>query len=179
MKQTIDNVIGKTFGLLEVERFSHRDFNQNAYMLCRCLCGKETKVRLALLPHTNSCGCTRAEKGKKRKVHGDAGTAFYKKWCSMRERCKPGFSGYGARYYVGKGIEVCKRWDIYQNFKEDMYMAYLEHCREYGATNTTLDRINSDENYLLDNCQWATWMVQAKERRMSGVQILNMPLGEQ
>jgi hypothetical protein len=75
----------------------------------------------------------------------------------MRARCyRPGAGGY--RLYGGRGITVCERWRVsFGAFLGDM------GPRPDG---TTLDRINSDGHYEPGNCRWATWDVQAKNRRI-------------
>jgi len=73
----------------------------------------------------------------------------------MRKRCTPGdrdFQKWGAR-----GISVCDRWQIFENFLADMgFRPSSEH---------SLDRIDNAGNYEPSNCRWATWKVQAANRR--------------
>jgi len=80
---------------------------------------------------------------------------LYTTWVNMRARCRnPNNSNY--KYYGGRGIKVCDRWDIFQNFLDDMGQ------RPRG---TTLDRINNEGNYEPENCRWETQRVQLNNTR--------------
>lgn len=64
----------------------------------------------------------------------------------MKERClNPKHKAYKA--YGGRGITVCKRWLVFENFLEDMGE------RPEGKT---LDRKDNDKGYTKSNCRWAT-----------------------
>lgn len=96
-------------------------------------------------------------------THGDSLEVFYRKWRSIKARCKnkkfPSYKRYG-----GRGIKICDRWLKYENFKEDMYKSYLEHAKLYGKDNTTIERINNDGNYCKENCKWITWKEQYENK---------------
>jgi len=87
--------------------------------------------------------------------HGQSGTRFYQIWCAMKQRC---FYPKNNRFknYGGRGIIICKEWLVFQNFFNDMYQGYQAHCKEYGESNTSIDRINSQDNYTKNNCIWNT-----------------------
>lgn len=88
---------------------------------------------------------------------------FYKAYYGARSRCRnpkaPNYYKYGA-----KGIAF--EWDTFEEFKRDMYEPYLEHIKEHGIKNTTIDRIDSSKNYNKDNCRWATYQVQNLNRKV-------------
>ena len=73
----------------------------------------------------------------------------------MIARCyRPSCSSYVD--YGGRGITVCEKWKKFTGFLEDMGI------RPEGMS---IDRWNSDGNYELDNCRWATRKEQQNNQR--------------
>jgi len=78
----------------------------------------------------------------------------------MLRRCH-NESAWQWKYYGGRGITVCDRWNpaaggSFENFIADM--------GERESTNLSLDRIDNDGNYEPGNCRWATRNEQRRNR---------------
>lgn len=79
----------------------------------------------------------------------------YSTWKAMRRRCNnPNTLDW--KYYGERGIKVCKRWDIFDNFIKDM---------GEKPEGMSLDRIDSDKDYSPANCKWSEAKTQSRNRR--------------
>ena len=169
------DLTGKKFGRLTViKRSNKKSKNGSVLWECKCECGNQSCVSSQSLKsgRTVSCGCYGKEirkqgtikANKERAKHGMYGTRFYRKWDGMKGRCnRENHSNYEA--YGGRGIQVCDKWNTFEGFYEDMYESYIEHCKLYGEDNTTIERIDVDGNYCKENCTWATWKEQYKNKQ--------------
>ena len=149
-------IINKKFNRLTTLNKVKAHNKSSSFWLCRCDCGKIVEVSLSHLKngHTKSCGCYRNEKiALVNYKHGYSNKSkTYKTWKLMRQRCN-NKNATNAKWYHDKGIKVCPRWDSYVNFLSDM---------GEKPVGKTIDRINSDKDYSVDNCRWATPTEQAE-----------------
>lgn len=142
---TLDkSIIGKIFGRLTVlDEHRRRPDSRTTQWLCKCECETTLWVdRPKLLNgHTSSCGCLTSTLG------GLSNHPTYKVWWGMKERCyKPEYNN-SYHNYGGRGIKISDEWLDFRNF----YNWSMSNGYEEGLT---IDRIDPDEDYSAENCQW-------------------------
>lgn len=144
---------GKRFGRFIVISQNGK-IGKKKLWICQCDCGEKVTRRKDDLVRgrSRSCGCLRRDTNS---THRKSKTREYRIWSSMIQRCKnPNTKSH--KNYGNRGIKVCDRWMKFENFLEDMGIAPAE---------TTLDRIDNDKGYYLDNCRWATRKEQMRNKR--------------
>jgi len=162
---TLQDLTGKRFNrLVAISRAGHK-CGRTAW-LCKCDCGNEviTTTHSLNSKGTQSCGCYNRDNGRKKRIHGKTKDPIYRIWSGMRGRCKnPTVMGY--KNYGGRGIQVCERWDDFQNFFHDMGPTY-----EKGLS---IDRIDNNGNYEPSNCKWSDRFEQSNNRRNNRVYTID------
>jgi len=155
-------MIGQKFNRLLIESEAKRSKWNDRRFNCICDCGNTTVVSYGHLKRgtTQSCGCLQKEKAKSINTkHGLAVRKqkhpLYSIWTAMRARCNnKNHKDYPQ--YGGRGITVCKEWDSFQQFIEDMG----ERPKNYS-----IDRINNEKGYSRDNCKWSSSKDQQNNKR--------------
>lgn len=148
---------------LEIVKYS----NNGAIWKCECECGKNSDVLATNLisGHTKSCGCLASEITKKifTKESRVKDNPLYSTWIAMKGRCKnkknPAYKDYG-----GRGIDVCERWD---SGEDEMtgFECFIFDMGDKPNSDYSLDRIDNEKGYCVENCRWASKVDQRKNQR--------------
>lgn len=140
------------------------------YWLCRCICGVEKEIKQSHLVSggTRSCGCKRLEAiGNAVKTHGKSKTAEYSIWCGIINRCTNPNDHRSYSRYGAKGITICERW-------RNSFEAFLEDMGPRPSPKHSIDRYpNHRGNYEPDNCRWATWQEQQRNRSDTSMVVMD------
>lgn len=169
MGKPLADIKGHIFGRLTVlERDSF--VNGKTRWLCSCECGKQVSVIGQLLRNgrTKSCGCLRSDRAAETALKhggyvGRKPTRTMRIWKNMIQRtCNPNCPMY-ARYGAA-GIGVCETWKTFEGFVADMGEA---------LNGLTLERIDNSRGYSPDNCKWATYGEQNRNKTSSKKLTLN------
>jgi hypothetical protein len=98
-------------------------------------------------------------------VHGLHRIPEFKVWERMRSRCNnPNNTSYSD--YGGRGIQVCERWNRFENFYADV--------GQRPSPKHSIDRFpDNDGNYEPGNVRWATGIEQASNTRATVLWELN------
>ncbi len=148
----------KRFGRLTAIKDTGKRHNKYVIWECLCDCGKTIEVQSSYLLDnreghgTRSCGCLMSDS---KTTHGHSRDRTYRSWDGMKQRCLNSNAG-NFHKYGGRGIMICERWMVFENFLADMGE------RPEGKT---LDRMDNEGHYEPENCRWATGSEQNMNRK--------------
>ncbi len=150
---------GTRFGRYTVIGVSNKRAARGQILIsCRCDCGNVVDVfkQNLIRGNSKSCGCLGTDHAiEANTTHGLCYTPLYAAWIAMRGRCKSN-DPHKAASYKDRGITVCKEWDSFNQFNDDMLPSW--------KPGLWLERINNDLGYSKSNCKWATQVEQSRNR---------------
>lgn len=109
---------------------------------------------------------------KQEEHHELTGTLVYFRWRSMLRRCRyPSQRNF--KYYGGRGIGVCDRW-------QRSLLAFVEDMGLPPSAQHSIERNDVNGNYCPENCVWMVLDKQNQNKRNSrrltlGTQTLTLP----
>lgn len=152
----LSNLFGKRFGRLEVKKWIPSADGVPGKWECLCDCGN---IKYAITSHLKngnikSCGCLLEDT---KVLDCLSSSREYSSWSSMHERCY----GSADEAYKDAGREVCERW-------QGSPMGFFNFLCDMGTRpeGTTLERVDNEEGYYPENCEWASSGTQAYNRKL-------------
>jgi hypothetical protein len=167
-----NQIIGTIFNNWKVEGYSRSNKNGDALWLIRCInCNQlhqkaVTKTQLSGNIRCIKCSPTKRSLKKhftsEQLVNRRHGLKYqyqkeYWAWQGMKQRClNPNDEKY--ELYGARGIKVCKEWIT--SFKQ-----FLQDIGPAPGKEFSIDRIDSDGDYVKSNVRWATIVEQNSHLR--------------
>lgn len=131
-------------------------------IIFKCDCGKQKEIlgQNVKLGNSTSCGCIqKARVIEASRTHGQRKSKIYSIHHDIVNRCtNPKDLSY--KNYGGRGIEVCERWKVFENFYEDMGDV---------PNGMQIDRIDNELGYSKSNCRWISPRDNSNNRRSNHV----------
>lgn len=146
------NLENKKYGRLKVKSFAGTDAWGKSEWLCECECGKVVTVGISNLNqgHNKSCGCLRRELTGKRLWQG-CGELSKDFWSSIKRSAKS--------RNIDFNVTIEYAWKLFLEQNRKCKLSGLDinlysHKRDKIRRTASLDRIDNNKGYVLDNIQW-------------------------
>lgn len=158
----LDKNIGKRFNkltVIDIEKIKTKSYTRIQYV-CKCDCGNTKSISKysVLKGSSTSCGCVRKDKIT---IHGFSHHPLYDIWNGIRRRCDNKKSK-GYKHYGGRGIKYDESWrDNPEKFIEDIE----KNLGKRPSKKHSLDRIDNNKGYYIENLRWADYTEQARNKR--------------
>ena len=149
-----NSMIGKKIHHLLVLGIDHVDKNGDYYFKCRCDCGNKTVIKKSHLEHQYTCGkCYHGLIGSYKPSIRERVRLLSNKYDDMVERVTKPLNDECIVGYVLRGFTV--------NFTKIEFIKKYYLNSEYQP-NLSIDRIDNNKGYSLDNIRWASLTEQAR-----------------
>ena len=97
-----------------------------------------------------------------KKRYGNELHPLYSRWLSTTQRCcNPNHSSY--KNYGARGIKLSDELKRFEDYRD-----YVSNLPDYDPENLTLDRIDSNKDYMKGNLRWTDSSTQIANQRSSG-----------
>ena len=147
----LKKMIGEKFGQLKVLQRAADSYEGKTQYYCSCSCGKKTIVRAVdlRLGNTKSCGCLRERNPKLWKGYKKISGIY---WSNIKRNA--------AIRKLDFKITIEEAWDLFVSQDENCALSGVElyfvsdYTRQKLKQTASLDRIDSNKGYVIDNIQW-------------------------
>ena len=152
----IINLIGRKFGRLEVIEKATKNNNGRTRWLCKCSCDniKIINSKELLNGNTISCGCYRIEQLHKRNYKGtkDISKTYFNdlKNCAKRRGLEFNIIIEEIQELLEKQEYICDLSGLFIKGSA----CNKRKCSTYSEQTASLDRIDSNKGYTIDNVRW-------------------------
>ncbi len=170
--KTEDSYIGQPFGFLTPISVYGYDNNSHIIFNCVCICGNIVQIKGYSLKtdNTQTCGCQSRKCGKNHPLYRGYEEINHVFWLSILRGAKE------RNLEVTVSIEDVWQLFLKQNRKcalTGIPLIFGKTRKSWKTTTASLDRIDNDKGYLLDNIQWIHKDLNIMKRHHSQNEFIN------